>query len=176
MKALMILCFGLLSTTLVYAKEVAGYRFEDYPASIYQGKKASLKLTKNHDWWLFRTRIRDVHQDGTVSFAGNYMVGMWGCGTGCVSGAMIDKRTGKIYDFPVNIDYRCYSSEETPDDEDIFFYPDSRLLITTSCEQDEDTDGYAKQTFTYFISVWNEKSKTFKSIDKVKRTKTVKID
>lgn len=175
MKALMIIfCLGLLSTTLVYAKEVAGYRFEDYPANIYQGKKAPLKLGKYKP---LKTHLINTHKDGEIGFAGNYMVGMWSCGTGCVSGAMIDKRTGKIYDFPVsNIDYRCYSSEETPDDEDIFFYPNSRLLITTSCEQDEDTNGYAKQTFTYFISVWNEKSKTFKSIDKVKRTKTVKID
>ncbi len=174
MKALMILCFGLLSTTLVYAKEVVGYRFEDYPATIYQGKKAPLKLGSKYQ--PLKNHLTDAHKDGEIGFAGKYMVSIWGCGTGCISGAMIDKRTGKIYDFPVNIDYRCYSSEETPDDEDIFFYPDSRLLITTSCEQDEDTDGYAKQTFTYFISVWNEKSKTFKSIDKVKRTKTVKID
>ena len=92
------LCFALACISTSHAETIAGYSFEKYPAKIYNGKQAPLKLG---DWSSFRTRLKEAHKDGEINFAGNYIVTTWGCGTSCVSGSMIDKRTGKVYDIPL---------------------------------------------------------------------------
>jgi AraC-like DNA-binding protein len=92
------LCFILGVTNMSHAETIAGYSFEKYPAKIYTGKKAPLKLG---DWRSFRTRLTEAHKEGDVNFAGNYIVTTWGCGASCVSGAMIDKRTGNVYGIPL---------------------------------------------------------------------------
>lgn len=168
-----------LLTTFAYAKTVAGYEFGKYPTKIYTGKKAPLKLTKSDDWWFFRTRVRDIHHNGTVGFAGKYMVGIWGCGAGCIMGAMVDKSTGKVYGLPNNdgLAYDgCYSSDEYQEDERLQFYPNSRLFITRSCTQEELSDTTARQSITYEVYAWHEQHKKFQHLKTVKQNKTVSID
>ncbi|MFC0819544.1 hypothetical protein [Moraxella marmotae] len=168
-----------LSSLSAHAKTLAGYSFENYPAKIYQGKKAALQLG---DWKMFRTRLRETHKDGQIDFAGNYMVSIWGCGAGCVTGAMIDKRTGKVYGLPIGeiesddgvtpYDLSCYPL----DNDSVAFYPNSRLFISRNCDQDEAIGNQAKQHITHFVFVWDEKTKTFKQIKKVKSTQTVFVE
>jgi hypothetical protein len=166
---------GALLTQNATAETVAGYTFEKYPAKIYTGKKAPLKLG---EWRLFRTRITDAYKHGEIGFGGSYVVTMWGCGTGCISGAMIDKKTGTVYGLPVGedtpLELGCYSVEDEMTDERLHFYPDSRLFITRNCEQEQiaETDT-AIQKLTYFVNVWNEKTKKFELIKEVKQSKTV---
>lgn len=173
MKILMMLMALLFGTTITYAKEMAGYDFNKYPAKIYQGKKAPLILG---DWRMFRTHLKDTHADGEIGFAGNYMVSMWGCGTGCVSGAMIDKRTGKVYGFPIGegvpYDASCsYEFKNPLENESVVFYPDSRLFIIRNCvlEQIGDSNQYLEK-FSFVIKVWDEKAKKFKSLKTVNKT------
>ena len=176
MKALFVLLAGLFMVASAQAETVAGYKFSDYPAQIYKGKKAPLQLG---DWRSFRTRLKWAHDDGEIAFAGSYMVSIWGCGTGCISGAMIDKKTGKVYGLPIGEGSpydNCYSSDEDNEDKRLTFYPNSRLFITRDCEQEAISDTKAKQKITYAVNVWNEKSKSFKLIKEVKETKTVNTD
>ncbi|WP_292054448.1 MULTISPECIES: SHOCT domain-containing protein [unclassified Brevundimonas] len=44
----------------------------------------------------YRTRIRDGWQ-GAPNLAGNYVVIRWGCGTGCTTGVVGNKRTGELH-------------------------------------------------------------------------------
>lgn len=167
-----------LLTTFTYAKTVAGYDFGKYPAKVYTGKKASLKLG---EWKLFKTRLSDAHKDGTINFAGSYIVEIWGCGTGCISGAMIDKKTGQVYGLPDDNDGLaydgCYSSDdEHQEDERLQFYPNSRLFIKRSCTQEELSDTTAKQSITYEVYAWHEQHKKFQHLKTVKQNKTVSID
>jgi hypothetical protein len=58
---------------------------------------------------------------GKPNFAGRYIVETWGCGHRCLTGAMMDAKTGKVYflgsvyegeteDSMPNIDFRLNSS------------------------------------------------------------------
>lgn len=103
-------------------------RFSDYSARIEAAKARSINFTQDPQARMFRTRLGEALRQG-VNFAGRYIIATWGCGTGCISGAIIDGRTGKvhwpeeIYAFGVG-----YTNAEFPD-KPLEFYKDSRLLI-----------------------------------------------
>ena len=172
--------FALACISTSHAQTIAGYSFEKYPAKIYNGKQAPLKLG---DWNSFRTRLKAAHKDGDINFAGNYIVTTWGCGTSCVSGAMIDKRTGKVYDIPLGetgspyeIGAECFADgAELDDNERLAFYPNSRLFISRGCEGEKFNETTGKQLITYYVNIWDEKSKTFK-LKKVQQSRLVKVD
>ena len=183
------LCFSLACMSTSHAETIAGYSFEKYPAKIYKGKKAPLKLG---EWSSFRTRLKAAHKDGEINFAGNYIVTTWGCGTSCVSGAMIDKRSGKVYGIPLGeietetededgvtpyeSGMECVADGfELDDDERLAFYPNSRLFITRNCKGVKVNETTGKQLLTYYVNIWDEKTKTFK-LKKVKQSKLVKMD
>ena len=177
------LCFALACISTSHAETIAGYSFEKYPAKIYNGKQAPLKLG---DWSSFRTRLKEAHKDGEINFAGNYIVTTWGCGTSCVSGSMIDKRTGKVYDIPLGetegsvtpyeSGAECFADgAELDDNERLAFYPNSRLFISRNCEGEQVNETTGKQLITYYVNIWDEKTKTFK-LKKVQQSKLVKVD
>lgn len=177
------LCLLLSVTNMSHAETIAGYSFEKHPAKIYTGKKAPLKLG---DWRSFRTRLTEAHKEGDVNFAGNYIVTTWGCGASCVSGAMIDKRTGNVYGIPLGetddgvtpyeSGAECFAEEaELDESENVVFYPNSRLFISRNCNGEKINTTTGKQLITYYVNIWDEKSKTFK-LKKVKQSKLVKMD
>ena len=167
-----------LSTLSSHAETVAGYRFENYPAPLYIGKPAKLDYKSDPIAKLFKTRITEAYQQGEIGFGGNFVVAMWGCGTGCISGAMADKRTGRVYPLPINeetaYDFGCWSVDDSNEDERVSFYPNSRLLITRTCEQAPiENSNTAKRHVTYYVNVWNDKTKKFNLIKTVKQKKMV---
>ena len=75
----------------------------------------------------FRTRLTAALRQGT-DFAGRYKIAAWGCGTGCISGAVIDTRTGRVY-FPeelaaLSVGYFSGEYESEP----LQYRADSRML------------------------------------------------
>src|SRR5262244_2754969 len=70
--------------------------FGQYPASVEKARVKSIDFKHNPDARTFRTRLGEALKEG-VNFAGHYVVAGWGCGTGCVSGAIIDARTGSVF-------------------------------------------------------------------------------
>lgn len=177
------LCFSLVCISTSHAETIAGHSFEKYPAKLYKGKKAPLKLG---EWSYFRTRLKAAHQDGKINFAGNYIVTTWGCGASCLSGAMIDKRTGKVYDIPLGetedgvtpyeSGAECFAEgAELEDSERLVFYPNSRLFISRNCEGERVNSTTGKQLITYHVNIWDEKSKKFK-LKKVQQSKLVKMN
>lgn len=66
---------------------------------------------------MFRTMIRYGAKTGDA-FANHYRVAAWGCGTGCVDGALVDTRSGEVILLPqMDLGYEVK--------------PDSRLLIVS---------------------------------------------
>ena len=47
-----------------------------------------------------RTVITEKYKELEVNFASYYIVITWGCGSGCVTGAMVDTRDGTVYSMP----------------------------------------------------------------------------
>ena len=82
---------------------------------------------------MFRTVIREGAREG-ANFAGHYKVVTWGCGTGCVSLAIVDGRTGRVF-FPANLlfmesDNIAYEEFGPADDSELLkLRLNSRLLV-----------------------------------------------
>ncbi|WP_263379635.1 hypothetical protein [Granulicella paludicola] len=64
--------------------------------------RPSPPILSSHDAHEFRTRIREGVAKGVV-FAGHYEVAVWGCGSGCLSFAVIDAFTGRVTFFPATV-------------------------------------------------------------------------
>ena len=132
---------GLLVLLVVVWLSAAGQtaipQFKDYPAKgKYAGKNARVVL--KGDDRNYRTRLREAARE-TPNFAGHYIIAAWGCGAGCLMGAVIDANTGKVYWFPHTI--CCWN--ETNRDEDfkpIEFRPNSRLIVFTGLRDEKDGD------------------------------------
>ena len=100
-------------------------RFEDYPAKVYTGAKALLKLNKetNH----YRTRFRELAKQ-PANYAGHYSLDFAGCGTGCIFGMAYNLKTGNSSFLPEGTITGCYSDNGYLD-QMIDYRPDSRLLV-----------------------------------------------
>lgn len=100
-------------------------RFQNFRVPVYRGPSVAPVLDTEAKW-TFRTRLREGTK-GPVNFAGRYHLVSWGCGTSCISGALVDALTGHV----------AWISEiggrpsEAPDDvyNDMDAQPGSSLLI-----------------------------------------------
>jgi len=74
--------------------------FEDFPVSEeFRGLPVSPNFSANLDRLRFVTRITEGAKKGP-NFAGHYTIIEWGCGTECLSGVIVDAKTGTIYSIP----------------------------------------------------------------------------
>src|SRR5262249_16081404 len=77
-------------------------------------------------------------------FAGHYIVATWGCGAGCVMGAIIDAKTGRVYWIPFTL--CCWDADVNDNFEPIQCHIDSNLIIFVGArnekEEDNGTDYY----------------------------------
>ena len=110
-------------------------RFQDYPAGpVYRGRVARVVL--DADGRAFRTRLREAAK-GRPNFAGRYIVTGWGCGTGCLLGAVIDAKTGRVHWFP----HAAYADYDAPPDfEPVRFRLDSRLFVIFGARDENSED------------------------------------
>jgi hypothetical protein len=75
-------------------------RFEDYPvAENWHGNPAPVVITTRAER-MFRTRLTEAGKQ-LPNFAGHYQFAIWGCGSECISGAIIDLETGKVFAPPL---------------------------------------------------------------------------
>lgn len=107
--AALALCASLIMSTAATASAPA---FEDYlPHAAHDGPNAEVQLVTEEDR-MFRTRLREGARE-PADFSGRYKVVTWGCGTSCLSGAVIDTSNGRVVHLPevgASVDYRLDSS------------------------------------------------------------------
>ncbi len=105
-------------------------QFIDYPVtSGYIGKPAPVILDSK-DKKMFRTTLREAAKE-PPNFAGNYVLTTWGCGTYCITGAVVNLRTGEVVFLPGSI--CCWQGEG----ERLIFRLNSRLLVTAGIMNEE---------------------------------------
>jgi hypothetical protein len=98
MKAFLLAVLLLLLATVGDAQKNALPAFEEYRVvETFRGKSVPPQITESHRW--FRTIIQRGAAKGP-NFAGQYTIATWGCGTGCVSMAIIDAKDGSVRDGP----------------------------------------------------------------------------
>lgn len=89
----------------------------------------------------FATQIRR-QAVSPPNFAGHYKVAEWGCGSSCVSIAVIDLATGNVYDGPFEIlGYAIPYRYEGGSDE-LEYRATSRLMIARGCPDDKNCGTY----------------------------------
>jgi len=103
--------------------------FNQFPARVEKATAKSIDFKNSDGAWAFRTRLTEALRRG-VNFAGRYIVAGWGCGTGCISGGIIDARTGRVY-FPEQLG--AMGTGTTADgeyvDEPVRYRKNSRMLV-----------------------------------------------
>ncbi|MBC7796675.1 MAG: hypothetical protein H7Z37_07375 [Pyrinomonadaceae bacterium] len=70
-----------------------------------------------------------------MNFAGHHILAIWGCGTGCLSFAIINAKTGAVHFSPL-ISFVGWQLSQ--DEDTLQFQKNSRLLIVTGAKNDEE--------------------------------------
>jgi len=84
----------LLAATIAFAQQQPP-RFDDYPAPTdWRGPAAAVNFA-NRSERIYRTRLLEASRE-PPNFAGHYRFTVWGCGSNCNSGAIVDLATGQI--------------------------------------------------------------------------------
>lgn len=172
MKTNFLILFLLVSATF-YSQTIAEFQFKNYKTPKFlNSKKAPLDFSGNKTAKAFKTTITRSYKTAKIDFASYYTIIIWGCGTGCINGAMVDVRDGKVYDLPLsptNAYSGCFNNAINDDKEDRYeINKNSSLFITSVCEEADTKKANQKlQTKTYFVNMWNEKIKKFKLEKKV---------
>ncbi len=81
----------------IYIKNTPRYRFEDFPADLYNGPLSEPDFSTDKDAKRFKTRIT-MGSKKPPNLAGHFNFINWGCGSSCQSGIILDAKTGAIYD------------------------------------------------------------------------------
>ncbi|MBC3539395.1 hypothetical protein ACFSC6_17890 [Rufibacter sediminis] len=121
--------------------------FSDFKVdAVYEGKHVPLDYKSNPIAKEFKTIITETYNKEGVNFGGHYTFVKWGCGSACQSSAIVDVRTGKVYEGPGAA--QGYSFEK-----------DSRMLLVNP---PEDNGFFADCAYCHpEIYIWNEQTKAF---------------
>ena len=106
--------------------------FKEYPASLYTGKRAPLRLVG--DDLTFRTRLREAYA-GEINFGGRYILSAWGCGAECLMGAAIDTTNGRVVWIPFTL--CCFGAIADENFEPVIGHVDSRLAVFTGLRNEQ---------------------------------------
>jgi len=118
--AVLAACLSLPVAALAQGGPVPKLR--DHPVSeIYRGRPASLILDDEAKR-SFRTRLRNAAAE-PPNFAGRFNVVTWGCGTNCLLGAVVNRKTGEVLKLPSVPGMELF---------DLKHRPDSSLLVATN--------------------------------------------
>src|SRR5688500_6319558 len=144
---LLLLCLGPVASESLAQKSAAEPHFERYPARVYRGRTAPVNLRSAKGAGTFRTRLREGAKEG-VNFAGHFTLVGWGCGTGCLSVAIIDAKTGAV-NFPRELNaFGVWYFED--DGEALTFRPNSRLLVLSGFPNSETESAEPKAGLYYY--------------------------
>lgn len=129
---------------------IRNFRFEDYPAERFTGRRPPLDFVNIEDSGHRAHRaqiIRDAK--GEPDFGGRYVMTGWGCGTGCYNYQAINVSTGKII------------SVNAGREAELHYRPDSRLIFVTYWADEVDPD---VQGATCYVEAYEVDGNRFKRL------------
>jgi hypothetical protein len=117
----------------------------DFPITeVFKGTPAAPKLTTAGQK-AYRTLIREWAAKGP-NFAGHYALAQWGCGAGCLQIAVVDLKTGAVYEGPFGaLRKATMCLEGTPEAPGIAFQRESALLVLKGCPDFKNCGAYYYQ-------------------------------
>jgi len=115
--------------------------------------KADINFKSNPIAERYRTVITEKYNELEVNFASYYVITTWGCGSGCVTGVMVDIRDGFVYSLPEDKDWGGNGTY-------IESKKESKILKTVAVAQS--SSGEIEESGKYWE--WNEDLKKIKLI------------
>lgn len=146
----------LLAISLVFCQERTKKNTESgspIPLNSEIRGKADIDFKSNPIAEDHRTVITEKYTELEVNFASNYIITTWGCGSGCVTGVMVDIRDGIVYNMPEDKDWGGNGTY-------IESKKESQILITVAVAQSP-TGEIEERRKSW---EWNEELKEFKFI------------
>jgi hypothetical protein len=110
----------------VTAQNLTPPTFVDFAASSSYDGNSSMPKLSTPEARQYRTRLTEASSQ-KANFSGHYIVAQWGCGTECISGAVLDALSGEVTFFPFG--YVCCWGNVKSDFEPISFRQSSRLIV-----------------------------------------------
>jgi hypothetical protein len=144
-------CYPITSQDL---QDVAAPRFDQFPAQNTANHWVPAEIASNSEAATYKT----VLQRGTAqapNYAGYYSVVAWGCGTSCVTFAIVNRKTGRVI-FPegiknvsgVHLETDGFLGDANTGYWGLRFRSDSRLIVLVGAvNEDEKREG----AFYYMI-------------------------
>jgi hypothetical protein len=133
------LTLGLFAAVLSAAALIPTFSDFGTPES-FQGPVVEPML-RNPDQRKFEAQIR---RQSTLpaNFAGHYKIAEWGCGSSCVSIAVINLKTGEVYEGPFSVLGYGNSYKYEGGYDELEYKATSRLLIARGCPGDKNCGTY----------------------------------
>jgi hypothetical protein len=130
-KSALLSIITILLTSAVFAQKgvAPAPTFAKYRVKVTKAKPKPVNLRSHKEARTFRTRLREANKRG-VNFAGHYIIATWGCGTGCLYGAVINTLNGRVY-FPGELKGVGAGFGELSDTDLLQYRKNSRLLIVS---------------------------------------------
>lgn len=125
----------------------------DIPVNSGITRKADIDFKSNPIAEDHRTVITEKYNELEVNFASYYVITTWGCGSGCVTGVMVDIRDGIVYSLPEDKEWGGNGTY-------IDSKKESKLLVTVAVAQSP--TGEIEESRKSWE--WNEDLKQFKFI------------
>lgn len=85
----------------------------------------------------YRTRLQQAAKE-RPNFAARFHLVTWGCGTSCVTGAVIDLSSGKVVPLPFSV---CCNRSTDPAFNPVEVRPTSRLVVFSGLRNEEEPMG-----------------------------------
>lgn len=145
--------FVLLLAVAAFGQNRKTPTFSQYPAKVEKARTKTIDFKHSYGAGTFRTRLNEGLREG-INFAGHYIVVGWGCGTGCISGAIIDARNGRVYfpnafhDIGVWYDDNSYTAEP------VKFRKNSRLFVISGISGDQEERSGDKNIWGDYYYEW----------------------
>ncbi|MDE2420402.1 MAG: hypothetical protein KGO49_04370 [Gammaproteobacteria bacterium] len=131
------------------------YRFEDYPATVYNGPR---QVKAVGEFAAMKGQLLAISKQ-KIDFAGEYVTGGWGCGSGCASTVLLNVKTGQArYIDSLDTNATCTKGMTAG----IQSKPNSRLLILTGAKSQGPEDGEPQACIQQH---WVEVNGTLNSLD-----------
>jgi len=140
--ALLLLAFVCGFAQVKETRPAWALKFSDFAATASFHGKPALPILATRSHRMFRSAIREAAAKGP-NFAGHYTIAEWGCGSGCMSSAVVDAVTGKVFAAPFRVlSMPLAENEGDHEFQGAVYQLDSRLFIADGCPEETNCGTY----------------------------------
>ncbi len=125
-KSKLIVMFFIVFCAVSNAQKLPTY--SQYAAKVEKKTAKMVNLKSHTEAKMYRTNLKEALATSAVNFAGKYILTYWGCGTGCIQGAIIDAKTGAVF-FPIELQGVAAGGSGLGNHEMLEYKKNSNLLV-----------------------------------------------